>query len=232
MSESERVARAQLTSDYERIMAEGYRDRWASSNPGNREIQRERDAVLTALTRSALPARPLRVLDLGCGSLSILPASIVVDLRIGVDLLIQRLIDLRSSGDETPTVNGDGAHLPFPDETFDVVVLSTMMTSVLDDEVRRSVAAEVERTLRIGGAVLWYDMRMPNPRNKATRAVGRAELNRLFPTLRGEVKSLTVVPFVARRLGRFAPKGYAILRRVPPARSHLAACLLKAADNT
>jgi SAM-dependent methyltransferase len=228
MSESERVARAQLTSDYERIMAEGYRDRWASSNPGNREIHLERDAVLTSLTRRALPARPLRVLDLGCGSLSILPASIVVDLRIGVDLLVQRLIDLRSAGNETPTVNGDGAHLPFPDDTFDLVVLSTMMTSVLDDGVRRSVATEVVRTLRVGGAVLWYDMRMPNPGNKATRAIGRGELKRLFPSLNGEIRSLTVVPFVARRLGKLTSKGYALLRRIPPARSHLAACLLKA----
>lgn len=229
MSESEQTARAQLSADYERIMADSYRSRWSSSNPGNREIQIERDAVLRALTRDALPSRPLSVLDLGCGSLSILPESIAIDVRVGLDLLIGRLIDLKSADNTTPTVNGDGAHLPFPDETFDVVVLSTMMTSVLSDALRRSVSAEVVRTLRIGGAVLWYDMRLPNPRNAATRSIGRAELRRLFPSLRGEVSSLTVVPFVARRLGKFTTSGYALLRRLPALRSHLAACLLKMA---
>lgn len=227
MSDSEQTARAQLSADYERIMADSYRGRWSSSNPGNREIQIERDAVLRALTRDTLPTRPLSVLDLGCGSLSIVPESIAIDIRVGVDLLISRLIDLKSVDDTTPTVNGDGAHLPFPDATFDVVVLSTMMTSVLDDAIRRSVAMEVVRTLRIGGAVLWYDMRLPNPRNRATRAIGRTELRRLFPTLRGEIRSLTVVPIVARRLGKFATRGYALLRHLPPLRSHLAACLLK-----
>jgi SAM-dependent methyltransferase len=229
MSEPERTARAQLSTDYARIMADSYRSRWSSSNPGNREIHLERDAVLRSLTRDTLPSRPLSVLDLGCGSLSILPESLAIDVRVGVYLLISRLIDLKALHNATPTVNGDGAHLPFPDESFDVVVLSTMMTSVLDDAIRRSVAVEVVRTLRIGGAVLWYDMRMPNPRSRATRAISRAELLRLFPSLRGKVKSLTVVPVVARRLGKFAPRGYALLRRLPPLRSHLAACLLKTA---
>ena len=221
------MARAQLSSDYERIMSDAYRSRWADSNPGNREIQIERDEVLRSLTRFTLPDRPLRVLDLGCGSLSILPETIDIDVRMGVDLLIGRLTDLAALGDTTPTVNGDGAHLPFPDETFDVVVMSTMMTSVLDDAIRRAVAAEVVRTLRPGGAMLWYDMRLPNPRNPATRSIGRAELRRLFPGLSGEIRSLTVIPVVARRLDRFAPRLYPLLRTVPITRSHLAACLLK-----
>lgn len=228
MSESERLARARLSKAYERTMAAEYSKRWSLANPGNREMQLERDAVLSSLARHAIPNRPLRVLDLGCGSLSILPDSIVVETRIGLDLLIGRLIDLRSTDGDTPVVNADGAHLPFPDETFDVIVLSTMMTSVPDDGTRRSVASEVVRTLKTGGAMLWYDMRMPNPRNKATRAIGRAELEKMFAPLSGEIRSLTVVPFVARRLGRLSVRGYAMLRRIPLMRAHLAACLVKA----
>ncbi|MEY2524590.1 MAG: hypothetical protein QOJ66_3155 [Ilumatobacteraceae bacterium] len=224
MSESEQIARAQLAADYKRITADDYSKRWSLTNPGNREMQSERDAVLTSLTRHVLPSRALMVLDLGCGSLSVLPDSILVETRVGLDLLIGRLTDLST---DTPAVNGDGAHLPFPDATFDVVVLSTMMSSVLDDRIRRLVADEVVRVLRTGGAMLWYDMRMPNPFNEATRAIGRPELGRLFPTLTGEIRSLTVVPLVARRLGRFGHRGYALLRRLPVLRSHLAACLIK-----
>jgi ubiquinone/menaquinone biosynthesis C-methylase UbiE len=224
MSEPDQTARARLAADYERITAADYSKRWSLTNPGNREMQVERDVVLSSMIRDVLPTRPLTILDLGCGTLSVLPASISVDIRVGLDLLFGRLTELP---EDTPAVNGDGAHLPFPDAAFDVVVLSTMMTSVPDDTVRRLVAREVERVLRTGGAMLWYDMRMPNPRNSATRAIGRAELRRLFPTLTGEIRSLTVVPMVARRLGRFGPKGYALLRRLPILRSHLAACLTK-----
>ena len=226
MSDDERIARARLSADYERIMSDDYRSRWDSTNPGNRAMNIERDRVLTELTTGVLPDRGLRVLDLGCGNLSVLPTSVRVQVRIGLDLLMTRLSDLRTR-DNTPTVNGDGAHLPFPDDTFDVVVMSTMMTSVLDQDIRRAVGAEVERTLCPGGALLWYDMRMPNPRNSATRSIRQSELRDLFPHLSGDIRSLTVIPAVARRLGRAAPRGYEALRRLPFMRSHLAACLLK-----
>ncbi|MCU1500251.1 MAG: methylase [Acidimicrobiales bacterium] len=226
MPQPERPAHARLHADYQRIMANDYRQRWDGSNVGNREMAEERDRLLTSMTAGVVPDRPLRVLDVGCGNLSVLPGSIRVDVRIGIDLLMHRLVVLRAN-DDTPTVNGDGAFLPFPDATFDVVVMSTMMTSVLDDSIRRRVAHEVERALRPGGALLWYDMRMPNPRNRATRAIGRSELRSLFPILNGETRSLTVVPFVARRLGRFSSKGYAVLRRMPFLRAHLVACLVK-----
>lgn len=227
MSEPDRSARDQLSSDYERIMSDGYSSRWQLTNPGNRAMLDEREALLAELTGS-LPQRALRVLDLGCGNLTILPGSLVIDVRIGVDLLFGRLSELRTREETpTPTVNADGAMLPFADATFDVVVMSTMMTSVLDDGVRRAVASEVERVLRAGGSLLWYDLRMPNPRNPATRAIGKAELRRLFPNLHGEIRSLTVVPVVARRLGSLTPQLYAMLRRVPFMRAHLAACLVK-----
>ena len=224
MPESEDIARSRLAADYKRITSAEYSKRWALSNPGNRAMLSERDAVLTSLSHGLLPTRPLSILDVGCGSLSILPDVIEIDIRIGVDLLFGRLANLSGV---IPAVNADGAHLPFPDACFDVVVLSTMMTSVLDAGVRQLVADEVTRVLRPGGAMLWYDMRMPNPMNSATRAIRRAELRRLFPTLTGEVRSLTVVPFVARRLGGFGQRAYALLRRVPLLRSHLAACLVK-----
>ncbi len=229
MSESEREARAKLSSDYQRIMTPGYSSRWAMTNPGNQQILAERDALLALMMQQVQVRHVLRVLDLGCGNLSILPASITVDMRVGLDLLIDRLKALHVNHGDVPVVHGDGARLPFADGSFDVVVLSTMMTSVLDDRIRRLVGTEVERALRPGGALLWYDMRMPNPRNDATRAIGRRELRRLFPNLSGEVKSLTVVPVLARRLGSFAPRGYSLLRRLPFLRSHLAGCLLKRA---
>ena len=227
MPSPEREDLQRLATAYERLLTDEHSSRWSLDNPGNQAGLAERLRIFSELTAHRLPSRRLQVLDLGCGSLSLVDSSLNVEITIGVDLLFSRLTDLRAAGSQTPTVNANGATLPFPANTFDVVVLSTMMSSVLDSQVRHSVGREVERVLRGGGALLWYDFRFPNPRNRATRAVGHRELRKLFPSLIGEIKSLTVLPPLARRVGRLLPRAYPLLARLPFVRSHLAACLVK-----
>jgi hypothetical protein len=83
------------------------------------------------------------------------------------------------------------------------------------------------RVLRPGGALLWYDVRYDSASNQNVRAVTESRLHQLFPGLTGEVRSVTVAPPVARRLGRLTPLAYPILARVDPLRSHLIALLRK-----
>src|SRR5947208_8442732 len=78
---------------------------------------------------------------------------------------------------------GDATALPWASNTFDLVVASTVFTSILDPRVRALVAGEIERVLAPGGALLWYDFAVNNPRNPHVRKVDRGELVRLFPRL-------------------------------------------------
>ena len=221
MASPDRVDRQRLKADYERLLGEEHRSRWSLENTGNRLALAERLDIISSLTEGRLPAGPIDILDLGCGSLSLLHPNMQVGSIVGVDLLFSRLTALRDETSQTPTVNADGANLPFRSNTFDVVVLATMMSSVLSSGVRIAIGQEVERVLRPGGAVLWYDFRLPNPRNRATRAVRRRELLELFPSLDGPVKSLSVLPPLARRLGELSPRillllGAAALPAVAP----------------
>jgi SAM-dependent methyltransferase len=226
LGDSSSTDRDQLTKGYTRLLADEYSDRWSLKNPGNRESLEERMKVMTRLVDGRLPARALRILDLGCGSLTVLPSPVAVEVVVGLDLLFARLRDLRDEGDATPTVLADGAFLPFPAEVFDAVVMSTMLSSVLAETARVAVCAEVTRVLSPAGAVLWYDFRLPSPGNTATRPIRRRELRRFFPSLTGPVVSLTVAPPLARHLGK-AHRLYPILARLPFLRTHLAACLVK-----
>jgi len=71
---------------------------------------------------------------------------------------------------------GDAVETPLADASFRLVIASTVFTSILDGAVRQVVAAEITRVIAPGGALLWYDFAVNNPRNPNVRKVGRREL--------------------------------------------------------
>lgn len=122
---------------------------------------------------------------------------------------------------------GDAVALPWEDTTFQLVVASTLFTSVLDNDVRRLIADEIVRVLVPGGALLWYDFAYDNPRNPNVRGIRRAEIKRLFPTLRGKIRTATLAPPLVRLI---APRSWTLatfLEAIPLLRTHLIAVLVK-----
>lgn len=122
---------------------------------------------------------------------------------------------------------GDATQMPWSSGTFRLVIQSTVFTSVLDDGVRRALAAEITRVLAPGGALVWYDMAVNNPRNANVRRVSRRELAALFPGLRGVMRSVTLAPPLARWC---APKSWLLaelLEAIPLLRTHVLAVLVK-----
>jgi ubiquinone/menaquinone biosynthesis C-methylase UbiE len=122
---------------------------------------------------------------------------------------------------------GDATNLPWTNDSFKLVIASTVFTSILDSSVRRILAEEIMRVLVPEGALLWYDFAMNNPRNPHVRKVAPKELKELFPQLKGEIRSITLAPPLARFL---APKSWAlatVLEAIPLLRTHLIAVLVK-----
>lgn len=222
-----------LSASYRSLENPEYAERWSAENRGNRAIVDELGAAIDDLTARWRAGRDaITLLDVGCGHSSLVGPHLEVlaagrGRRVGVDLLFERLVASRRGGPTTPLVCADGAALPLPDESVDLVAMFTMMSSVLDPAVRSRIAAEVERVLRPGGAVLWYDMRMPNPRNEHTVALGRRDVAKLFAPLVPTWHSLTVLPPLARRLGPATDRIYPLLTRVRPLHSHLLGLLVK-----
>jgi len=123
---------------------------------------------------------------------------------------------------------GDATRIPWPDGTFQLVVCSTVMTSILDGQVRRRVAREIERVLAPGGALLWYDFAFDNPRNRQVSGIRRRELHTLFSALEGEIRSVTLAPPIARAVAPLSHFAAAALALLPFLRTHLLAVLVKA----
>jgi len=145
------------------------------------------------------------ILEVGCGKGGWLADFVKWGARAqdvtGVDLLRDRLAEAQRRCPQGVCVGcGTGAALPFPPETFDVVLQATMFTSILDPGLRRQVAAEMLRVVRREGLVLWYDFHVNNPRNPDVRSVTKAEIRQLFPATHIELHGVTLAPPLARLL--------------------------------
>jgi hypothetical protein len=125
-------------------------------------------------------------------------------------------------------IEGDACQAPIGPGTQDLVVQSTVFSSLLDDATRATLAAAMWRWLAPGGAVLWYDFTVNNPRNPDVRGVPLAEVRTLFPKGRITARRVTLAPPLARAVCRIHPRLYPLLNAMPLLRTHVLAWVVKA----
>jgi ubiquinone/menaquinone biosynthesis C-methylase UbiE len=196
---------------------------WAADNPGNAAIRGE---LLDHLLRLAGPevAGTGAILDVGCGRgwwLRALVDSGVEPGRLhGIDIQPERVTAARETVPGAEIQVGDARKLRVPDESFTVVLQFTLLSSLGSHRAIREALAEGIRVLVPGGLLLAYEPRVPNPLNRNTLLLRDEDLDAAGAAPREQL-SLTVVPAVARRLGRRrTQERYARLARLPFLRTH------------
>lgn len=225
MDDQERMRRHYAVRD------SGGDDRYHASQPdvalGSAAID---VATIGALREAGITQfQQLTALEVGSGTgtnlLRLLRWGFLPENLTGCELIAGRHARARTRLPETvDLIHGDARDLP-SDAAYDVVLQSTVLSSILDDQVQEQVAATMWDCLRPGGVVLSLDLGYRNPRNDQVRAVPRRRLQELFP---GQVRARRVLlaPPVSRRLG-WHPAAYVALHAVPLLRSHLLATIRK-----
>jgi SAM-dependent methyltransferase len=105
-----------------------------------------------------------RGLDVGCGTGALAARLAAAGYEMtGVDPSGGMLDLLRSRAPEVRAVEGSGSSLPFPDDSFDLVLSVAVMHHVADPEDVRHTLAEMVRVARPAGRILVWDH---NPRNR------------------------------------------------------------------
>lgn len=228
-----------LQAVYREYAARGFgQSKWSSANEGNQAIRDECQRQLRELLRRTafLPFADRRVLDVGCGAGERLAAFENFGARpenlSGVDLIPDRI---RAARQNYPRINFELANaetLPFADGTFDLVSVFTVFTSILDRRMAANICGEIVRVLAPGGGVIWYDFRLNNPLNRHVRGISRRRIQNLFPGFKMNLKTISLLPPLARRLGRLTHRLYPPLSSVPFLRSHYLGVLIKPGDVT
>lgn len=222
-SERERELRT-IQATYDRYRREDRHRLWSPNNPGFARMMRDRDnSIVDILRRSE--GVDARILDLGSGDGRLAQvardAGIPIASWSGVDLDPVSVAEAAAAYPWAEFHEASADDLPFAGHSFDAVVAATLFSSLPSHPLEEAVAAEIGRVLHPTGTLVWYDLRFGNPRNTAVHGVSSRRLAELFPGWTAELRSTTLLPPVARRLGRLTGALYATLEALPPLRSHL-----------
>lgn len=211
-------------------------DRYSLLRPEVWQMVQERQrAMLGLFVQAGLTELPrLRVLEVGCGAggnlLELLRLGFAPQHLAGVELLPERLAQARAVLPEAVALHGgDASTLPVAPASQDIVLQSTVFSSLLDDGFQQQLADAMWRWVAPGGGVLWYDFTVDNPRNRDVRGVPLARLRQLFPQARLTYRRVTLAPPIARAVCPLHPGLYPVLNALPLLRTHVLAWLEKPA---
>ncbi len=179
----------------------------------------------------------LRVLEIGCesgGTLQMLFGLGINPARaIGLDLLEEHIDRAkRRLPSSCVLLQADGLATELPLAGFDLVVQSTVFSSVLDSRVRHALAERMVSLIAPGGVILWYDISLDNPQNPDVLGISVLELRSLFPGCTIRVRRLTLAPPIARMVGRMGYAASIAFGLIPFLRSHLLAWIEPAGKET
>ena len=175
-----------------------------------------------------------KILEVGCGTGHWLGELIKwgasPENLTGIDLFSERL----ATGWSTLTakvglVQANATHLPLSTGAFDLVLQSTVFTSILDAAMKQAVAREMLRVLKPRGLILWYDYHRNNPWNKDVRGVKKGEIHDLFPGCRIQLQRVTLAPPLTRLLAPYSFLLCAILEKLLIFNTHYLGVIRKSA---
>lgn len=209
-------------------------DRYHPLRPEIWQARHDRERALIRLLRRHVhrPLAALDVLEVGCGHgdnlLELLRLGFDPARLVGNELLPERVTAARSRlPAATHLLAGDATQLGLAEASFDIVYASTVFSSILDDAFQRALADAMWRWARPGGAVLWYDFTLDNPRNADVRAVPLRRLRELFPAGRIDARRVTLMPPIGRRVVRLHPAMWRLFNALPLLRTHVLAWITR-----
>ncbi len=192
-------------------------------------VQERQRALLRQFTRSGVhDVSALQLVEVGCGAggnlLELLRLGFQPQHLHGLELLPERHAQAQRLLPAAVRLTlGDATAGPVPAGSVDLVLQSTVFSSLLDDGFQQQLAQAMWRWLKPGGAVIWYDFTVDNPRNPDVRGVPVARLRQLFPQGRLHHRRVTLAPPLARAVCALHPGLYRVFNALPLLRTHVLA---------
>ena len=193
-------------------------------NVGDKLIKKERDKqIYQFLANNKNFSKRNEILDFGCGEGFIMEQLVNWgadhEQLTGVDISEKRIKKAKSRFESLRFLHISDK-IPFSDDKFTIIVISTVFSSIIGNSNRLFWAQEIDRVLKEGGVIIFYDMKVNNPFNFNTKKISKKELKLLFNNYSIKTKSLTVLPQLSRTISLISPKIYPLLTKLSFLHTH------------
>lgn len=198
--------------------------------------EKERKIVKMLNDAQLTPLDDKKILEVGCGTgsnlvdfirLGAMPENIV-----GNELLETRIVTAKKRlPNDINLICGDACELALPSDSFDIVLQSTVFTSILDDAFQRKLADKMWNLTKPGGYIIWFDFIHANPFNKDVRAVPISRVKQLFPNGKFKIRKVILFPFISKLVTKRFFFPYAIFNIFPFLRMHILCFIKKPLNN-
>lgn len=222
-----------IKAEYERREIEIEPDLYAPWQPAEILLISERKRVAALMLKSLdrFPSVGSRCLEIGYGKLGWLADVLSwgideTDLH-GIEFDAVRAARAQKALPQADLKVGDATQLPWRNDYFNLVVASTVYSSILDQSVREMISKEISRVVSPDGVVILYDMAVGNPQNNSLRAVKYDEVRTMFPDFKCYFRSVTLAPPIARAIAKRSWTLAVLLSSLPFLRTHFVAILVK-----
>jgi len=173
-----------------------------------------------------------RLLEVGCGTggnlLELLRMGFTPQHLSGIELLPDRYRQARHALPlALELLEGDALQAPIAAGSQDIVLVSTVFSSLLDEPFQQKLAITLWQWVKPGGAVLWYDFTFNNPNNPDVRGVPLQRVQALFPQATISARRVTLAPPLARRVASIHPMLYTLFNSIPWLRTHILCWIAK-----
>ncbi|CAN7404258.1 MULTISPECIES: class I SAM-dependent methyltransferase [unclassified Variovorax] len=208
--------------------------RYSLLNPAALHMHQERQRAMVRLFAriGMTELHRIDLVEVGSGDggnlLELLRMGCAPDRLSGIELLPERHAAARARLPAAVRLSsGDAAVASIEPASCDVVFVSTVFSSLLDDAFQQRLADAMWRWVKPGGGVLWYDFTVDNPRNADVRGVPLKRVRALFPQGQVHVQRITLAPPIARRVTAVHPSLYTLFNTIPLLRTHVLAWIAK-----
>ena len=113
--------------------------------------------------------KKMRMLEVGCANGSIISNfknfGILDENITGIDIRKKRLEDAKVLYPKVDFLFMDAQDMSFEDNSFDIITVFTLFSSVLDESIKIKIASQIKRVLKDSGVVIYYDLKIPSLNN-------------------------------------------------------------------
>lgn len=209
------------------------KDKYLLTNPHILMSIQERERKLVRLLKknNLCPLIDKKILEVGCGTgsnlldlirLGATPANLT-----GNDLLESRMTTAKERlPNSVRLICSDASLLNLESNYFDIILQSTVFTSILDNDLQAKISSKMWSLLKPGGYIIWYDFIHANPFNPDVRKVSLRRVRELFPYGKFTTKKLTLFPFISEFITKQFYFPYSIFNFLPFLRMHIL-CFIK-----